>query len=564
MVSKAFQHVIPRGGRHQYNRRVPAAIIARPAEHQRLFNGRSHFRRSLGAGDYRETLRAAEEAHDEFERLVAEGLAPTAPAIPAPTRRFNAEALADVSAFIRERMILHWRQLILRAEINEDDAHYLDVQLDRVIYRPHGTDEMTQLLGCTPLERARQINAGWGFNLDEESEQFGELVLAIKDGCVSGRKGIQDIFAGKALPDEPTSTLIKQFGGSRSKKKSRLFSELVAEHLKQGTFASTTRVKMKRAHDFFLKVVGDKPIAEITRDDVVSFLDTLSRQQVGAATGRPRSITSETIQSYLTQISSPLSWGIERGWMDGPNPAKGFKVSSWGASSDQKERRRRFSISELNELFRHPWFAGCESEADFRCYRPGDCLLQDMRYWAPVVALYTGARAAELAGLRLRDIKLEDPHPHILIQANQHRYIKSGWARHVPVLDKLLNLGFRNYVGRLHDAGADRLFPDWERPSSGKWANAKWIKAFNRTLLPSVFPEAAAEDHRSPLVFHSLRGSFKVLALNGAPRHLANAVIGHVQDDLDKSYIGQLTPAETYGTFHQLDFVGLNIPSRER
>jgi integrase len=559
VASKAFQHVIRRGGQLQYNRRIPAAVKARPSEHQRLFNGRTHFRQSLGASEYRAALRAAEKIHDEFERLVAEALTPAALALPTATRRFSAEALADVSAFIRERMILHWRQMILRAEINEDDAHYLDVQLDKVIYRPHGTDEMTQLLGCTPVERARQINASWGFNLSEDSDEFAELVLAVKDGCVSGRKGVQDIFAGKALPDEPTSALINRFGAAK-KKKTRLFSELVSDHRKRDGFAASTRVKMKRAHDFFLKVVGDKPIAEITRDDVVAFLDALSRQQVGAASGRPKPITRETIQSYLTQISSPLSWAIERGWMSEANPAKGFKVGNWAAPSDQKERRRRFSVIELNELFRHPWFSGCESEA--YSYRPGHHVLEDMRYWAPVVALYTGGRAAELAGLKLSEVKLADAYPHILIQANEHRYIKSGERRHIPVLDALLNLGFAAYVERLQRQGAERLFPDWEKPNSGKWASAKWIKAFNRTLLPSVFAEAAAEDHKSPLVFHSLRGSFKVLMLNGGPRHLANGVIGHVQDDLDKAYVGQLTPAETHEAFHHLDYAGLKIPSR--
>lgn len=563
MGLKAFPHVVLRNGVYQYHRRVPAAVIARKAEFLRLFNGRLLFRRSLGTKVYRDALKSAAIVADDFERLVAEALSPSTPAAPLPSRRFSAEALADVSAFIRERLILRWRQLILRAEISEEDAHYLDVQLDRVIYRPSGTDEMTQLLGMTPLERARELNGSWGFNLDETSNEFAELVLAVKDGCVSGRKGVQDLFAGKSLPDEPTSTLINRFGALRSKGRSRLFSELTAEHLKAGSFANSTRVKMKRAHDLFIKVVGDKPIAEITRDDVRSFLDTLSKQEVGVASGRPRPITRETVQSYLTQISSPLSWAIERGWMNEPNPAKGFKVSNWAAPSDQKERRRRFSIGELIELFKHPWFSGCESPADHHCYRPGSCMLNDMRYWAPVVALYTGARAGELAGLKLSDIKLEDPHPHILIQANEYRSIKSGVARHVPMLDALLALGFPDYVAKLRASGTDRLFPDWDMPASGKWANAKWIKAFNRTVIPSVFPQATALGHKSPLVFHSLRGTFKVLLLNGGARHLANAVIGHIQDDLDKSYVGHLTPAETYTAFHRVDFSGLKIPNRK-
>jgi hypothetical protein len=53
-----------------------------------------------------------------------------------------------------------------------------------------------------------------------------------------------------------------------------------------------------------------------------------------------------------------------------------------------------------------------------------------------------------------------------------------------------------------------------------------------------------------------------MLLLNAGKRHLANAIIGHVQDDLDKSYLGQMTPVETYAEFHAVDFVGLKMPSR--
>lgn len=169
---------------------------------------------------------------------------------------------------------------------------------------------------------------------------------------------------------------------------------------------------------------------------------------------------------------------------------------------------------------------------------------------------------AELAGLRVSDISFDDPHPHILLYPNEFRGIKSGTARHVPILDALLALGFREFVEGAKAKGSDRIFPEWEKPKSGKWANAKWIKAFNRTVIPAVFPELASREKKSPVVFHSFRGAFKVLMLNAGKRHLANAVIGHTQDDLDKSYIGLISPAETYAEFKAEDFVGLRVPSR--
>jgi integrase len=511
---------------------------------------------ALSASDERSVRKLAVEADDQFDRLVAEAISANAPVIVPRSREFSAAALAEVSSYIRERLISEWRQMILHAEISQEDAEYLEMRLDRIVSRPAHTDEMTELLNGSPRDRAAEINASWGFGLDENSSEFAELVRAVKDGCVTGRRGVQDLFEGKSLPDEPTSTLIKRFG-TKARRSTKRFSELATEHRKTGSFAQSTRVKMERAHDLFLKTVGDKPIGDITRDDVRSFLDTLSRQKVAG-----KAITRETMQSYLTQISSPLSWAIERGWMQEPNPAKGFKLNHWASSANPIERRRRFTVGELNSLFAHPWFGGCEGPSDIACHKPGPHLLSDMRYWAPVVALYTGARAAELAGLKLTEIKLDDAHPHILIQANEYRGIKSGVDRHVPILDALLSLGFADYIARVKATGSNRLFPDWEKPKSGKWASAKWIKSFNRTVIPAVFTEAAKRGHKSPLVFHSFRGAFKMLLLNAGKRHLANAIIGHVQDELDKSYLGQMTPVETYAEFRAVDFVGLKVPSR--
>jgi integrase len=196
-------------------------------------------------------------------------------------------------------------------------------------------------------------------------------------------------------------------------------------------------------------------------------------------------------------------------------------------------------------------------------------MLNDMRYWAPVVALYTGARAGELGGLRLEEVRLDDPAPHILIRCNRYRNTKSRMDRHVPILDALVKLGFRDYVARVRATGTDRVFPDWQLPPSRgadtelfNWANTKWIRAFNRTVIPSALPHVASAGGRSPLVFHSLRGAFKVLLLNSGPRHLANAVLGHLQDDYDKAYVGLVTPEETYAAFRSANYVGLTLATR--
>lgn len=193
-----------------------------------------------------------------------------------------------------------------------------------------------------------------------------------------------------------------------------------------------------------------------------------------------------------------------------------------------------------------------------------------MRYWAPVVALYTGARAAELGGLKLSEIVTHGA-PHFIIQPNEYRRTKSGKARIIPLLDALVELGFLDYVSRVADTGSDRLFPDWECPKEfggthadeqTRWANSTWIRAFNRTVVPKVLARPSVKARRSAVTFHSFRGSFKSLLFRSGPEKKANAIIGHEETKLDKAYLLEVTAEDLHREFAKARYDGLILPSR--
>jgi len=183
-----------------------------------------------------------------------------------------------------------------------------------------------------------------------------------------------------------------------------------------------------------------------------------------------------------------------------------------------------------------------------------------MRFWAPVLAAHTGMRAGELAGLMLSDIQLEGPYPHFHLRANELRGLKSGIDRYVPVLDILYELGFERYVAARRTAGDNRLFPDWTFPGrsdrevegSSSWSNSKWIRAFNRTVLDQALPGVRDDVFRSPVTFHSFRGSFKTLLSSVDAGIYTNAVMGHSQDALDRAYLAKQRPEDLCPKFRSL------------
>lgn len=575
MQPRSFRHVTKRGGVYQYQRRVPKAVIDRPEAHQLLFRGQPVYRKTLGTGVYAEALAKASVAEIEFDGLVAAATrsVPAVQSLPArPIRSLDAVGLAEASRKVRDQIVCDWRRDIVHAEVDATAAKYLDWRIAKTLAAQEANSDRSQAWGSqfSIQESARQINVDLGFGLEETSTGFGELIRAVSDGLVQAREDVQTMLKGKSLPDAPSSTLLNKFSAEvRPSSEAKKFSDVVREQVRVANFAPKTIQKALRAHRRFVEIVGDKPVDTITRQDVHAFLDAVAAQEVGQSVGASHPVSRATVQSYLTQISSPMAFAIGRGWRDGPNPAANIDLSHWVGATDPTlvPAKRRFEIAELNALFMHPWFSGCASPT--LSYQPGEHLLSDMRYWAPVLALFTGARASELGGLKLTEIMLSSA-PHILVQPNEYRRTKNGKARSVPLLDDLMALGFDRYVHRIAASKSDRLFPDWECPRErgagvddelSRWANSKWIRAFNRTVIPSVF-ERDAKATRSPVTFHSFRGACKKLLLDSGDRTKANAIIGHSQDELDRRYLGHYSADELHSEFHKARFRDLKLRGR--
>jgi integrase len=229
--------------------------------------------------------------------------------------------------------------------------------------------------------------------------------------------------------------------------------------------------------------------------------------------------------------------------------------------------KRRFKVTELNKLFQHPWFTGCRSATE--THQPGNHRLNGAEYWGPIVALLTGCRAAELAGLRIADVRLDDPHPHLLIRHNQYRGIKNGEAREVPIIEMLAEHGFGDYFERIARTGADRLFSDWKgkaAPAGGQpaWSNGPMMRAFNRTVVPAALGEELVTGARLEVTFHGLRGAFKTMLSTHDPAiniNIINEVVGHAKSELDARYIGKLPIEDTYPAIKGCRYKGLVLPS---
>lgn len=175
-------------------------------------------------------------------------------------------------------------------------------------------------------------------------------------------------------------------------------------------------------------------------------------------------------------------------------------------------------------------------------------------YWCPLIALFTGARAEEIASLDLEQI-----YPVRGIWVIDILKGKNANAqRRVPIHDKLVALGLVDYVASLRTAGHKKLFPHIKPGTNGYRKNM--TRMFGTYLdLPKV-------DIVDPLkVFHSFRHTVVSALTNaGVNDGLKRAMVGHDIDTRTSAHdvyihASALTIPNLHAAINLLDFEGIDF-----
>ncbi|WP_301101080.1 hypothetical protein [Propionivibrio sp.] len=108
--------------------------------------------------------------------------------------------------------------------------------------------------------------------------------------------------------------------------------------------------------------------------------------------GKP--IAKPTVKEYLILIQDFFDWAIGTlRYPKGDNPFAGIVKPSEGSHGGTGDGAEAFTDSELEQIFQPTFFSNMK--------RP-------YQFWGPLIALFTGARANEIAQLRVIDIVREN------------------------------------------------------------------------------------------------------------------------------------------------------------
>ena len=225
-------------------------------------------------------------------------------------------------------------------------------------------------------------------------------------------------------------------------------------------------------------------------------------------------LAKETIVNYLGGLATLIRSGQSKGVVPkGPNPFEGVDMDMLPARLASEERRG-FEISELRLFFNTELYASA--------YRPTG-QTAEAAYWAPLVALFTGARIEEISQARMEDVqKINGAWAIRFANLDPEQKLKTlSSFRHVPLHEELIKCGFLSFIARQKLAGCKRLFPALTNNNkNGTFSNAL------TKFLSRYLDRTGLDDDR--LVFHSFRFSFKQqCVLCGIEDSTHDALTGH-------------------------------------
>jgi integrase len=280
----------------------------------------------------------------------------------------------------------------------------------------------------------------------------------------------------------------------------------------------------------FRDIVGDIRTGLVTRDVMLRYRDGVARLPANRRKRYPDKSIAEllemeipddqlpsarTVQEKLVQIGAFLKWCRETKQYLTGDPMTGVHVDA------ESQSYAPFTPTDLRKLFNSTEYQRGEH-------------LKSWHFWIPLVALYTGARQAEIGQLETRNVVQEDGvWIFVITDAGEDQRVKTkAGVRKVPISSKLIALGFLDYVAFIKQRGDTRLFPDLPRGKHG-WGD-KVSRWFNYTYKKNCGVEADPTGRRK--VFHSFRHTAITKALSKGQALLVHAqqVFGH-----EKSLLGE-------------------------
>jgi integrase len=455
--------------------------------------------------------------HDELERREGTGSEPIFQGI---ARQLDAAGVKYETPFAVGSLPeagLSDREIIKRESTLEYALHAAPEALARGDIT-HVRDELEELLFTFQL------------NLDRKSEAYRKLGMAVLSADVRAWRDVARRNAGEPIE---TPQVADAFQGTPVVHESGTLRDALEGWTKERARPEDTIHEYTRAVEMFIQLHGNLPVARIKPSHARSFREALqlvpkTRKGTLLAAGLPElsqwgnehpeapKVSAGTVNKQLGAVQAIAGWGHRNGLV--PDDIPWSDPFHRTRLQEDESDRVPFAKGELQVVFDDPLFTAHARPVGAR---------GAAGFWLPLLALFTGARQAEIGGLRVSDITEDEatdtPLMYIVRNTRAGRRLKTkSSARVIPIHSQLIELGFLQFVAERRREGAEAwLFPRIS-PETGRAGIKAWSKWFGRYLRDSVGVKDTAK------VFHSFRHGVKdALRRARVDYELREALVGH-------------------------------------
>lgn len=558
-----------RGDRYYLRARVPKELVASYKK--------SEIKRSLGTADRREAEKLVRIESAKIEREFEDRKRSLA---------VKDQPLETVPAYVLEDIVRQWLVQHLARMEGSDDT-FMASEDELVEWRTNIEQDISEYRSAiarrdTSLvySEAKMLLAGKNIAPETDQKAFRKFcLLLLRARLEAAQRGLQDLQS-EARTRQPVVGLFLNTSAPVASpappqtsnpvsSSSILLGDLIdlhAKHLQRKAVSPKTtlgyKIIIKTLEELFTR---NKPVNEITRDDcreVLALLERLptnaSKRYPGksvrewAAMGDAKAISPKTLATNMGNLSALFSFAVDEHLIN-RNPA--YKLYS--IPKGAKGKRKAFSVEQLNKIFRHPPFDRPFAAGNLRRKRASSIPMDAHKFWAPLLALWTGLRANEILQLGTVDIQKISDVDVIRVAIDTTRddmRLKSADAtRIVPIHPELKRLGFLTFARSQAEGGETLLFPDTKVDAHG-YRSDDFSKWFVRHLKAAgaVAPQTS---------FHSFRHNFRDALRNaGVPQERSRRLGGWAGDGgADEGYGSGFSATELFKEIRKISYPNLSL-----
>jgi integrase len=515
-------HVLKRDGRYYYRKRIPADLVQAAC-----YGKAKDIKRALGTSDLatanRLAITEALKVDEEFRTKRRELGQPRKNARTCKSegkRKFSEISEMERSDFLIRYFITKERNAAdIRGETDPEIRTQLlwNVRDDLAGIDADLTDPQSNWL----LALSKALEADGITTEGADNASLRELAVKMKRAALEAAARTESALRGH--PFKTFDHLFKDLHAESPLPSHAVDSKTIGDlchdymaynetRAERGKLARSTIPKIEMRCRIMADFFGNgNALAAISREDatrLADFLQTIpsnaSKRYKGlslvtaaeseARLQDKRLIHAETADDYLSGLTAMLNYAVELGWIKN-NPLKGRLIRERLPKLVRRDRQT-LTPDEMTLVFSSP---------DFLKQKSGELAA---RFWVPLLCLFHGTRANEVAGIHVTDVREDAEIFFLNLQETEERRLKNETSvRLVPLHQELIDMGFLKFVAkRREEDSTGYLFPGLSRNSNGSMADGigKWWQRLVKSTLgpPPVNGPTGARG------IHSLRHSW--------------------------------------------------------